>query len=256
MKNSLRLSAFLGVVLVFGGPLFFFDAARADTVAFLVDYSLWADVLAKHVNAQGRFDYEGLMKDPARFNQFISQIENANLSQLGPDEKKAFWINAYNALTVKVIVDNYPVKSILRINFGLVWKIGRAAAGGKKSLGDIEHKVLRPLGDPRIHFAINCASIGCPKLSDKPYYPRTLDEQLDQAARQFINDPEKVIIDRQKNILFHSAIFKWFEKDFLKAAPDLSGYIRHYLNDTDKAYLDSSRPELRELDYDWGLNRQ
>lgn len=229
--------------------------AQADTAAFLVDYALWADVLAKHVNAQGRFDYEGLMKDRTSFDRFISQVENADLSQLNMDEKKAFWINAYNALTIKVILEHYPVRSIREINFGLVWNVDRKAAGGKKSLGDIEHKILRPLGDPRIHFAINCASVGCPKLPNKPFYPETLDEQLDLEARRFINDPEKVHIDRKNNVLFHSAIFSWFKKDFLKNSPDLGAYIQLYINDADKAYIQANQPGLKKLDYDWSLNR-
>lgn len=255
MKNNIVFfKKIICMAFVLAG-LFGTRDARADTVAFLVDYELWADVLGKHVNAQGRFDYDGLMKDRSNFDRFVSQLENADLSQLNDTEKKAFWINAYNALTVKVILDHYPVNSIREIDFGLVENVSRQAAGGKKSLGDIEHKILQPLGDPRIHFAINSASVGCPKLPNKPFYPQTLDEQLEEAARRFINDPEKVRIDRKNNVLYHSAIFSWHKKDFLGNSPDLGAYIQQYMNDADKAYIQAHQPELKKLDYDWNLNR-
>lgn len=229
--------------------------ARADTVAFLVDYGLWADVLSRHVNDQGRFDYEGLMTDLSKFNAFIGQVENADLSQLNETEQKAFWINAYNALAVKTILDHYPVKSIREINFGFVWDVPRKVAGGKKSLKAIEDKILRSFGDPRAHFAISQAAVGSPKLPDTPFYPQNLDGQLDREARRFMNDPEKILIDHKTNTLYHSSLFNRYEEDFLKAAPDVSGYIQRYINETDQAYIRTHKPALKELEFDWGLNR-
>lgn len=221
-----------------------------------IHYRLWANTLKNYVNDKGRVDYEGLLKNREEFDQFITYIENVNIETMTPVEAKAFWINVYNALTVKVILDKYPVNSIRHINFGLVWEIGRKAAGSEYSLSYIEHKILRPLGDPRIHFAINCASIGCPVLLNTPFYPDQLDGQLEDAARKFINDPEKVRLDRDKRILYHSAIFSWFEEDFFVSAVDIEAYIKLYLNDSDKAFLNEHNVSVKRMRYDWGLNKQ
>jgi len=231
------------------------DVHAAQNVT--LDYALWEQVLKKFVNDQGRVDYEGLKKDPDQFHQFIDQIEKMDIQQLSHVEQKAFWINAYNAITMKVILDHYPVTSIRLLNFGLVWHADRKVAAGKKSLGDIEHKILRPMGDPRIHFAINCASIGCPRLPNRPFYPETLEEQLDQEAKRFMNDPQKVFLDRKRNIIHHSAIFDWFQEDFLAVSPDLVSYIKKYIHEEDKRYLDEHPDvQLQVLKYNWKLNRQ
>lgn len=221
-----------------------------------IDYDQWADVLKAYVDRDGRVDYHALKRNSAALKSFIHQIENADISLMPPQEEKAFWINAYNAITLNVVVDKYPVKSIRHINFALVWEIGRKVAQGKKSLGDIEHKILRPLGDPRIHFAINCASISCPKLPDKPFYPSTLDEQLDLETRKFMNDSEKIQLDKKANILYYSAILDWFKEDFLNAAPDVLTFIKRYINDEDREYLDNNKVTLKVLKYDWSLNKQ
>jgi len=248
-----------GLVLVAGILFFSKHTVTNGTTANInsqIDYSLWADVLKKYVNDEGRVDYEGLKNDRPELDQFIARVENVDVSALSPVEAKAFWINAYNAITLKVVVDKYPVKSIRRINFGLVWEVGRKVAQDKKSLGDIEHKILRPLGDPRIHFAINCASISCPNLPKEPFDPDRLDEHLDYEARRFINDPQKVRLDRDKNILYHSAIFSWFEEDFLVVEPDILSYIKRYVNEDDKQYLQNNEVSLKKEKYDWGLNKQ
>jgi len=221
-----------------------------------IDYSLWANVLKNYVNEEGLVDYEGLLNDRSRFDQFMALVESADITVLNPTELKAYWINAYNAITMKVILDKYPVKKIILVNFGLVWKKGRKAAQGKYSLEHIEHKILRPLGDPRIHFAINCASIGCPKLPQKPFYPLTLDEQLDHETVRFINDEEKVRIDRDQNIVFHSAIFDWFAEDFLRVAPDILSYIERYIHEADRQYIDENEVRVKAIKYDWNLNKQ
>lgn len=221
-----------------------------------IDHTPWADVLQTFVNDEGRVDYEALKKDRAALEKFIAQVEQADVESMSPIEQKAFWLNAYNALTLNVVADAYPVKSIRHINFGLVWQVGRKAAGRTISLGDIEHKILRPLGDPRIHFALNCASLGCPRLPREPFDPKILDEQLEKAAADFINDPQKVRLDRETGTLYYSAIFDWFEEDFLKAAPDIVSYIKRYINEDDRQYLETHSVKTEVLSYDWGLNGQ
>lgn len=244
MKNILFFTIILGMLFT------------AYPVEAVVDYQLWANVLGKYVDENGLVNYEGLLQDRADFDKFMDQIETADISGLSDIEKKAFWINAYNAITVDVILKKYPVKSIRRINFGLVWEVPRRAAGKRRSLGHIEHKIIRPLGDPRIHFAINCASIGCPKLPNKPFYPETLDAQLEAETKRFINDTEKIRLDRSTNTLYHSAILSWFEEDFLVTDPDLLSYIKRYINPDDLAYLNQNEVKLKKAKYDWGLNKQ
>jgi hypothetical protein len=222
------------------------------------DYSGWAYILGKYVDAQGRVDYQGILKNPPDkqiFDRFIESIEKADLNLLAAMEHKAFWINAYNAITMNVILDKYPVKDIRFVNFGRVWNVARKVAGGELSLGHIEHKILRPLSDPRIHFAINCASGGCPKLPQKPFYPEMLDEQLDFEARRFIQDADKVRLDRERKILHHSSIFSWFKEDFIKEG-DLKSYMAQYMSSDDREFLKATKVSLKALDYDWNLNKQ
>lgn len=250
-----RKARFLLAVLA--GCMLVVHAARAESTKGAVDYSLYAQVLDAYVNGDGRVDYRGLKADMEKLNAFVRQVEEADISAWTPVEQKAFWINAYNAITLKTVADAYPVKGIRRINFGLVWEIPRRAAGQRLSLGHIEHKVLRPLGDPRIHFAINCASIGCPKLPNKPFYPDTLDARLDEEARRFINDGAKVRMDKDQNVLYLSSIFHWFNKDFLVAAGNFKEYILPYIvKEEDAQYLKSNDMKIKFLDYDWGLNAQ
>jgi len=220
------------------------------------EYHQWAKVLKEYVDDQGRVDYGKLKSNRADLDAFIEKVRNTSISQMSENEKKAFWINAYNALTLRTIIDHYPTKSIRFINFGFVWKVAKHVAQGKHSLANIEHQILRPLGDPRIHFALNCASIGCPKLPNIPFEPQRLEDQLDHETRRFINDPQKVRLDRDENVLYHSELFNWYEDDFLIVAEDKLSYIKEYLNEDDRVYLDTHEVVLRKIKYDWGLNKQ
>jgi len=161
-------------------------------------------------------------------------------------------------LTMRLIVDHYPLKfgGIRTINWGRPWDIKMKIAGQNLTLGDIEHKILRPLGDPRIHFALNCASIGCPKLPTEPFYPDLLEDQLDHEAKRFINDLEKVRLDRATNTLYHSELLNWYQEDFLVVSSGKLGYIKRYLNKDDKDYLETHEVALKKIKYDWGLNKQ
>ena len=131
-------------------------------------------------------------------------------------------------------------------------------AGQDISLGEIEHEILRKWDpvDPRIHFAINCASIGCPKLPDKVFDPQRLDQQLHFETKRFINDSDKVKLDRDENILYYSAILDWFEEDFLAVTADKLSYIKKYINENDRAFLEANEVTLQALKYDWSLNKQ
>ncbi len=226
----------------------------------LVDYNIWNNVLRTYVNDEGLVNYDGLKANRGKLDQFVAQVKTANIDSLSSNEKKTFWINAYNALTLNLIVDNYPLKfgGIRTINWGRPWSIKMKVANQDLTLGEIEHEILRkwdPI-DPRIHFAINCASIGCPKLPNKPFYPETLDEQLEFEAKRFINDKEKIRLDKTTNILHFSAILDWFKDDFLVVEEDILSYIKRYLNEEDVNYLESHEVTLKASKYDWGLNKK
>lgn len=221
-----------------------------------VNYDSWAKVLRTYVNDKGLVDYNALKADKAILNEFIQHIQRVDVSKLTPMEQKAFWINAYNAITLDVVTKAYPVTTIRTIDLGLVWEKPRSVAGKALSLGHIEHQILRPLGDPRIHFAINCASIGCPDLSQQPFYPQQLKQHLDIAAKAFINNPAKVRLDREENTLYFSEIFSWFEEDFLLESRSIKEYIVKYIHEDDAAYIKTNQVTMKHIPYDWGLNKQ
>lgn len=257
MKKTVTL-ILLGMTLIS-----FHSQFTGKAYAAMINYEKWEKVLNTYVNSEGRVNYDGLKANRSDLDDFItSQVERADLKALSKDEQKAFWINAYNALTMRLIVDHYPMKfgGIRTINWGKPWDIKMKVAGQNLTLGDIEHKILRkwdPI-DPRIHFAINCASIGCPSILNTHFDPNKLDEQLDFAARNFVNDSQKNRIDQSKNIFYHSAIFSWFEEDFLSNQPDKLSYILKYLKENDKQFVlaNKNKIKLKENKYDWGLNKQ
>ena len=158
----------------------FHDQFTKEAHTAMINYEKWDKVLNAYVNDNRRVNYDELKTNRNLLDNFISsQIENAEISSFSDDEKKAFWINAYNALTMRLIVDHYPMRfgGIRSINWGRPWGIKMKVAGKELSLGEIEHEILRkwdPI-DPRIHFAINCASIGCPKLPNRHFNPEKLD---------------------------------------------------------------------------------
>jgi len=257
MKKILLL-ILLGIAIISFGSLFT-EKVYAETI----DYEKLEKVLIAYVNSDGRVNYDGLKSNRIVLDDFITnQVENVDISSFSDNEKKAFWINAYNALTMRLIIDHYPLKfgGIRTINWGRPWSIKMKVAGQQLTLGDIEHKILRkwdPI-DPRIHFAINCASISCPSIFPTHFSSSKLDEQLDDAARNFVNDSQKNRLDRSTKIFHHSAIFNWFEEDFLTNDEDKLTYILQYLNNNDKQFVLDNKSEikLKEDKYDWGLNKQ
>lgn len=225
-----------------------------------ISHQLWDDLLKKHVSAEGQVDYKGFISDSTKFNQYLSSLSknhpnDVNWSQ---EEKLTYWINAYNAYTVKIIVDNYPVKSIKDIASGLsipfvntTWDIKFINIEGQEyDLNNLEHGILRKdFEEPRIHFAINCASVSCPRLRNEAYVPERINEQLNSAAHLFINNPTKNKITPQKVEL--SKIFSWFQGDFTNSMGK-AGILAFVSQYTDvEIDVDAS---VSHLDYDWNLN--
>ena len=210
------------------------------------DHKSWDRLLHSFVDDNGNVDYLGFKKESEALNQYLEQLGKNTVNENWSREKKlAYYINLYNAATVKLILDNYPLASIRDIN--KPWDKAWIKYGGEFiSLGEIEHQILRKMNEPRIHFAINCASYSCPKLLNEAYTEGKLDKQLDKATKDFVNDPSRNKISENKVAL--SKIFKWYKIDF-----ENNGSLIVYLNQ----YLKSSiNPDakIEYLKYNWSLN--
>jgi len=218
----------------------------------------WDKLLKKHVK-NGTVDYKGFAADVKVLDRYLDQLYETDISSFGRAARLAFWINAYNAYTVKLILNHYPVKSIRKIS--RPWKQSICKAAGKTvSLDHIEHTVLRSeLKEPRIHFVIVCASIGCPDLQDSAYLPETIEDQLNHAARQFFGTPKHFYteIDGDTLIIYISKIFSWFGGDFGKNKKEKMDFMKPFLG---KAQQDRFRRagsvKFKYLDYDWNLNER
>ncbi len=225
--------------------------SRASTV----DHEVWAELLGKHVTAGGA-DYAGFKTEEHRLDQYLKVLENTDPKGLSRNEQFAFYINAYNAWTIKLILSGYPgVKSIK--DFGTIlqspWQKKMVRISGQViTLDDVEHNILRPrFKDPRVHFAINCSAASCPPLRPEPYLGKTLDQQLDHSTRSFINKEGSHRFEG--NTLYVSRIFKWFSEDFNHDA--LSFYLK-FAEGNLKRKLSAQKDTLRVkyLHYDWSLN--
>ena len=229
-----------------------------------VNHAMFDSLLKKYVNTPegingGYVDYKGFIKDSVKFNSYLNLLSKShpNDKNWSKDESLAYWINAYNAFTIKLICMHYPLKSIKDIKSGIpfvsdTWTIKFIKIEGKMyNLNDIEHGIIRPkYNDPRIHFAVNCASKGCPPLLNEAFTGEKLQTQLDSQAKAFINDGNRNKI-KSATKADMSKIFTWFSGDFKKAAPSVIAFINKFA--TTKL---SEKAELTYQDYDWSLNEQ
>ena len=220
-----------------------------------VQHGEWDVLVKKHVSKNGMVDYQGFLKDKKQLQVYLDKLSaNKPTSKWSKNEKMAFWINAYNAFTVKLILDHYPINSIKDIKKGIpfvnsVWDITFIPMGKEKiDLNYIEHSILRKeFKDPRIHAAINCASFSCPLLRNEAYYASRLDEQLNDAMRRFVNDSERNQLDKS-NIKI-SKIFSWFGGDFKLNGLSVVDYLNKYAK---KRVQQNAKIDF--LDYQWELN--
>lgn len=252
MKIAQLIAVIVLSVCMSLGSMVLAGSAHAESA---VDDSLYGELLKKYV-IDGVVNYQGFKNEEDKLDRYLKILENVNSKTLSHDKQFTFYINAYNAWTIKLILSGYPgIKSIKDLGNILrsPWKkkICRID-GGIITLDDIEHKILRPrFRDPRVHFAIVCASKGCPPLISEPYRGEVLNQQLDNSARAFINNPERNRLEG--NILYVSSIFKWFAEDF---NDDIIGFFRKYVPDDVKSKLERTRDsiKIKYLSYDWSLN--
>ncbi len=220
-----------------------------------VSHDIWNGLLKKHVRPDGMVEYKGFVKDSALFNKYLNILSASHPQPAwSRADQMAYWINAYNAFTVKLIVDHYPVQSIKDIKKGIpfvntVWDIKFIQIQGQTyDLNNIEHGILRPqFKDARIHAAINCASFSCPRLLNEAFSAQKLEQQLEAVTRSFINDPQRNKVSADKAEL--SAIFNWFGGDFKRDAGSVRAFVNRYAHTKI-----SETAVISYLDYDWSLN--
>ena len=211
------------------------------------DHTPWNRLLQDHVANNGDVDYDAFKTNEAQLDEYLAALKNAPPGNDWPrDERLAYWINAYNAFTVKRILNDYPLTSITDLDGGDPWKIEWIEIGGQTySLNNIEHDIIRPqFNEPRIHFAVNCAAASCPPLPNKAFTADNLESMLESNTRAFIRNPTYNLTSGDVKV---SKIFDWYGEDF--------GNLKNYLND----YLATPIPEDQEIgfkEYDWALNKQ
>lgn len=232
------------------------------------NYTAYAGLLDKYVE-NGRVNYTELKRNSSILDSLVTSLEGSDLNGLNEKQKIAFYINAYNLITIKSIVDAYPVNSIKNIN-GAWDKKKWNVADNKLTLNDIEHEILRKeFSEPKIHFAIVCASIGCPPLLSKPFLADSLEKQLEMVSNNFVSDENYNILDIEFKSAKLSSIFDWFGEDFVDQYYDSSNF--NHLSKKENASLNfiisqfppDEQEKLKQLefkinylDYDWSLNDQ
>jgi hypothetical protein len=231
------------------------DLKSLASTETLVDNSLYGKLLKKYVR-DGKVDYAGFKTEEAKLDRYLKILENVDPEKLSRNEQFAFYANAYNAWTIKLILSGYPGVTSIKDLGSLIkspWKKEIVRIDGEViSLDHVEHKILRPrYKDPRVHFAINCAAKSCPPLRPEPFSGNILDRQLDDSTRSFINDPQSYRLE--DNELYVSRIFKWFSEDF---NDDVFGFFLKYTTGNLKKELEAKSEQInvKYLQYDWSLN--
>lgn len=220
--------------------------------------SKYDEILSQYVSENGLVNYAEL-KNNEDFKQVFDYFTKTDSDALltGKD-RLAFWINAYNVFVLKGVLNEYPIESVLDVGFipHSFFRIRKfSTKHGKMTLSTIENKEIRDsFNEPRIHFAINCASMGCPILLNSSYRTETLEQQLEKRAVSFINNRSKNYLDRENGILNLSRIFKWYEGDFTKGGVSLKDYVLKYLNPADAQYIRENEIKVEFNEYDWRLN--
>ena len=238
-------------------------ASDAENSSETVNHGVWGALLERYVSLPEdgitRFNYSAVTTaDRQALEGYLTQLANARPTALSRNEQLAYWINLYNALTVEVILDHYPVRSIRQIKYGRIFASGPwgrelfSVEGFELSLDDIENQILRPVfDDPRIHYSINCASLGCPNLRPEAYSADRIDEQLNEAARAFVNHSRAVEVRNGR--LQVSSVYVWFKGDFGDSDSAVIEHIRRFA-DPDLANDLDGIERIGAHHYDWALN--
>lgn len=241
-------------------------SARAQDLGFDHDHGRWTTVLSRHLR-DGRLDYEALGRERGDLDQYLLDlraVERDDFDGWTREQQYAYWVNAYNAFTVHLVLSRYPVESIRDIGTTLapVWKkefvpLGHLYGAGTTdliSLDTIEHRILRPtFEDARVHAAVNCASGSCPPLRAEAFRAEALEAQLDASVLAWLSDAALNRYDAAARRADVSAIFDWFEEDFVRDAGSVEAWIAARGPESAR-WMADGKVDLRHLDYDWSLN--
>ena len=251
-KNAIIFAGFILLVAGLYGP--------GSTAGF--DHSIFDQVLKTYVNNQGLVDYNGIAGDQS-FKIYMETLKSAQPDAMSRDGQLAFWINAYNAVTIAKVIEWRPKKSVRETFVPGVWTGTKffttrehTVAGKDLSQDDIENEILRKqFKDPRIHFAIICASSGCPLLPRFAYTEENVQTMLEEETRKYINSERGTKIDSAENMLYLSKLFDWFAGDFEYKSGSVLNFIKPYLGQKALAFMEKN-PKIKYLPYDWALNAQ
>lgn len=242
-------------------PAVFWQASNESSQA-RIDHSLWQLVLDEYLvsddpSGVNLVDYQGLVDEPSELRDYLSKLISLDPRDYNRAEQFAYWVNLYNALTMQVVADHYPVDSILKISSGPLpsgpWDDKLATIAGQKiSLNDIEHRILRAYWhDHRIHFAVNCASIGCPNVQKRAFTSENTESLLELAAREFLQHPRGLEINSDGLKL--SSIFDWYREDFGSNETEVLELLAKYFEPEIQAKMMAAANDV-SYDYDWTLN--
>ncbi|MBY0564377.1 MAG: DUF547 domain-containing protein [Hyphomonadaceae bacterium] len=238
--------------------------AAADEAAYDALLQRYVSASADGVNRVDYARWSANAADRSALDDYVDELAAQRPSTLSRDRAFAYWVNLYNAVTLQVVLERYPVRSIRDIKsegapfdpraFIGPWRTKRVTVEGRRlSLDDIEHTILRPTyNDPRVHYAVNCASIGCPNLMNRVWRAETLDADLDAAARAYVNHPRGVSVSADGDVRV-SSIYRWFRDDFGTSDANVIAHLRRYA-DADLAARLARATRISGHDYDWSLN--
>ena len=246
------------LVLLLYISLWFIPGVSAGTF----DHSKFDQALKKYVDDKGLVDYNSIAKDSG-FSEYVQSLQTARVEELSRDGQLAFWINGYNAVTIDKVIKKKPKKSVRETFIPGVWTATKfftsrehIVAGKRLSQDDIEHEILRKqFKDPRIHFAIICASMGCPPLPRIAYTEENVQTRLEEETQKYLNSQRGTRIDRAENTLHMSKLFDWFATDFIQKSGSTLAFMQPYLHEEVRIFLERD-PMISYLEYNWALNAQ
>ena len=238
----------LSVTIVLIGLVFV--QCFAQDIKEHVSHSNWDALLSRHVTSEGKVNYDGFKSDVAKLDKYLKLIgDNEAKTGWSQAEKKAFWLNAYNAWTIKLVLERYPVNSIKDVSAKPWDKRFIKIGANTHTLNDIENKIIRrQFKDARIHFAVNCAAISCPKLSNKAFTLLNVEKELDRLTKEFFKSENVKLVEKSAQL---SKIFEWYAEDFIQESESVLKFVEQYSGMTFH-----SKVKVSYLDYNWKLNEQ
>ena len=275
MTKEMKIVSALSLSIILGLSALFADDSMKNTQvptapqsvnkSVGLDNSLYDSVLEKYVDEEGMVDYAGLQSAPEKLDQYLTLLNQTDPASLNQDDRLAFWLNVYNAYTLKLIINNYPISGIRQAANGpfipklnTPWEVDLVNVNGKvMDLDHVEHKIIRKeFDDARVHFALVCAALSCPKLRRESYRGDILDQQLQDQGIDFLNSPNKNRIEKEGRQIRISKIFKWFKGDFEKEGQSLQQFLADFYEGEIATALSQNKLKVKYTKYDWALNDQ